>query len=225
MQTPGRALSLAQRIPLPATPADVAQAVDRGTVAIRNRANSIYKESGITEATNAVREDLSTVHSILLVVSLFEAYFVRPEVLPDRYAFTIPAISLLGTNDHPVQVPDLFLLLTSSFWSPVLLWLFTSTILPTAVGYFFNLSVAHQSGRRTRSTNPNPEYLVDPLTFSIAKALISFVIYGQKVTFGGWVHEESIARISTALYGGYKGVLTGTAITGLVSIYDAVLRK
>jgi hypothetical protein len=225
VQTPGRALSLASRIPLPATPADVAQAVDRGTIALKKRASSIYKDSGITEATHATRESLSTVTSILFVISAFELWFLRPEVLPDRYAFTIPAIRLLGTNDYPVQVPDLFLLLTSSFWSPTLLWLFTSTLLPTAAGYFFNLSIAHQSGRRTRTTNPTPDYVVDPLTFSIVKALISYVVYGQHVTFGGWINEESIARVSSAIYGGYKGILTGTAITGLVSIYDAVLKK
>ncbi|KAI0134075.1 hypothetical protein BJ170DRAFT_183624 [Xylariales sp. AK1849] len=225
VQTPGRALSLAQRIPLPATPADVANAVDRGTLAVRNRVTSLYQESGITEATHATRESLSTVTSILFVVSAFELYFLRHEVLPDRYAFTIPAISLLGTKDYPVLIPDLFLLLTSSFWSPTLLWLFTSSVLPTAIGYFFNLSVAHQSGRRTRTHNPNPDYVVDPLTFSIVKALISFVVYGQKVTFGGWIDEESIARVSGAVYGGYKGILVGTAITGLISIYDAVLKK
>ncbi|KAH6655421.1 hypothetical protein BKA67DRAFT_515561 [Truncatella angustata] len=224
VQTPGRALSLAQRIPLPATPADVAEAVDRGSVILRNRATSLYKESGITEATQGIKEDLSTVNSILFVISLFESWFLRPEVLPDRYAFTIPAIDFLGTNDHPIQVPDLFLLLTSSFWSPFLLWLFTSFLLPTAAGYFFNLSAAHQPNRRAR-TYSSPEYVVDPLTFSIVKALISFVVYGQNVTFGGWVNEQSIARVDGALYGGYKGILTGAAITGLVSIYDAILKK
>ncbi|KAF3000489.1 hypothetical protein E8E14_003897 [Neopestalotiopsis sp. 37M] len=226
VQTPGRALSLASRIPLPATPADIAEAVDRHTVALRNSASSIYKESGITEVTHATRESLSTVNSILGIVSLFELYFLRPEVLPDRYAFTIPAIHFLGTNDFPVHVADLFLLLTSSFWSPTLTWLFTSTILPTLAGYFFNLSAANQPTRRTtQNTQPSPDYVVDPLTFSIVKALISFVVYGQGVTFGGWLSEESIARINGSVYGGYKGVLTGTAITALISIYDAVLKK
>lgn len=201
-------------------------AVDRSTKAVRTRVQTIYKDSGITEVTHATRESLSTVTSILFVVSAFEMWFLRPEVLPDRYAFTIPAISFLGTNDYPVQVPDLFLLLTGSFWSPTLLWLFTSTLLPTAVGYFFNLTVAHQSGRRSRVIpSTTPDYVVDPLTFSIIKALISYVVYGQKVTFGGWIDPQSIARVDSAIYGGYKGILVGTAITGLTTIYDAVLKK
>lgn len=224
--TPARALSLASRIPLPATPADVAEAVDRSTVAVRNRVSVIYKESGVTEATRATREYLSSVNAVLALVSVFELYFLRHEVLPDRYAFTIPALQLLGTKDYPVMIPDLFLLLTTSFWSPTFLWACTSAILPTLFGYFFNLSVAHQSGRRTsRNANPSPDYTVDPMTFSIVKALLSFVVYGQNVTFGGWFSEESIARVNGAVYGGWKGVLVGTAVTGLFSVYDAVLKK
>ncbi|KAI0842543.1 hypothetical protein F5Y06DRAFT_129594 [Hypoxylon sp. FL0890] len=222
-RTPGRALSLASRIPLPATPADVAEAVDRSTVAVRTRVVSLYRESGITEATQATRESLSTVASVLFAVSAFELYFLRPEILADRYAFTIPAISFLGTKDFPVFVPDMFLLLTSSFWSPALLWAFTSAILPSIAGYFINLSVnAHHNRRRSFQAQDS---VVDPLTFSIAKALISYVVYGEGITFGGWIDETSIARINTAIYGGYKGILVGTAITGILSMYDAVLRK
>ncbi|KAK8024224.1 hypothetical protein PG993_012290 [Apiospora rasikravindrae] len=224
--TPARALTLASRIPLPATPADVADAVDRSTLAVRTRVSSIYKESGVTEATHATREYLSSVNAVLALVSIFELYFLRPEVLPDRYAFTIPAVQLLGTTDYPVMVPDLFLLFTTSFWSPAFLWACTSAIVPTLFGYFFNLSVAHQSGRRTsRQANPSPDYTVDPMTFSIVKALLSFVVYGQNVTFGGWFDQESIARVNGAVYGGWKGVLVGTAVTGLFSVYDAVLKK
>ncbi|KAI0148764.1 hypothetical protein GGR57DRAFT_229047 [Xylariaceae sp. FL1272] len=224
--TPARALSLAGRIPLPATPADVANAVDRSTVALRTRAKSIYKESGITEASNATRETLSTVSSVMLAVALFEAYFLRPEILADRYAFTIPAINFLGTSDYPVFIPDMFLLLTSSFWSPALLWAFTSFVLPSIAGYFVNLTTgsAHH-GRVTRRSAPTQDSAIDPLTFSIVKAIISFVVYGQGVTFGGWIDEKSIARINSAVYGGYKGVLVGAAITGIMSIYDAVLKK
>ncbi|KAI1133437.1 hypothetical protein F5Y10DRAFT_260319 [Nemania abortiva] len=223
--TPSRALSLASRIPLPATPADVAEAVDRSTVALRTHVASVYKKSGITEATHATRETLSSVNAVLLAISAFELYFLRPEVLADRYAFTIPAVSFLGTSDYPVFIPDMFLLLTASFWSPALLWAFTSSILPSISGYFINMTGGAPRGRVTRRSSPTPETTIDPLTFSIVKALISFVVYGQGVTFGGWINEVSIARINSAIYGGYKGILAGTAISGIFSIYDAVLKK
>ncbi len=239
VQTPGRgrALSLASRIPLPATPADVANAVDRSAVAVRTRVTTLYKESGITEATHATRESLSSVTSVLLAVSAFELYFLRPEVLADRYAFTIPAVSFLGTQDYAVFIPDVFLLLSSSFWSPALLWALTSAVLPSLVGYFVNLTTtnaaaaaasasASQQGRvPPRRAAQAPDYAIDPLTFSIVKAVISFVVYGQGVTFGGWLNPRSIERINGAVYGGYKGVLVGTAISGLFSVYDAILKK
>lgn len=227
IQTPARSLSrVAARIPLPATPADVAQAVDRSTLAVRRHVSSLYQDSGIGEASNATRETLSNVNSILLVVSAFELWYIRPEILANRYAFTIPALGFLGTSDYPVYLPDMFLLLTASFWSPALTWAFTSFILPSLFGYFFNLSSTNSSsGPKTRSRAQAPETVVDPLTFSIVKALVSFVVYGQGVTFGGLLSEAAIERLNEAVYGGYKGMVTGTAITGLLSIYDAVLKK
>lgn len=226
IQTPGRSLSqVAARIPLPATPADVANAVDRSTMVVRQRVTSMYEESGITEASHATREALSTVTSILFLVQAFELFFIRAEVLANRYAFTIPAVSALGTSDIPVYLPDMFLLLTSSFWSPALTWVLTSVAVPSLFGYFFNLSVSHAPVHRTRSKSSTPEYVVDPLTFSIARAIISYVVYGQGVTFGGLLSDVSIERLNRAVYGGYQGMLTGSAVTALVSFYDAILRK
>jgi len=216
-----RTVSLARRIPLPATPADVAHAVDRGTLAARQRISSMYKDSGITEATQATRESLSTVTSVLFTVAAFELYHIRPEVLADRYAFTIPAVSFLGTSDYPVQIPDMFLLLTASFWSPALLWAFTSFVMPSTFGYFYNLTLGSAGRRKALS----PEHVVDPLTFSIVKALLSYVVYAQGMTFGGLLDIASAERLNSAVYGGWKGMLVGCAITGLVSIYDAVLKK
>ncbi|RMJ08680.1 hypothetical protein BHE90_013260 [Fusarium euwallaceae] len=226
IETPGRALSqVAARIPLPATPADVALAVDRSTSAVRQRVSSMYEESGITEVSHATRDTLSTVTSVLFCVAAWELWNVRREVLSNIYAFTIPAIQFLGTSDYPVYVPDMFLLLSSSFWSPTLTWIFTSVAVPSFMGYFFNLSATSTPPTRGRLRSNNAEYVVDPLTFSIVKALISFVVYGQGVNFGGLLNDMSIVRLNNAIYGGYKGILTGTAITGLMSIYDAVLRK
>ncbi len=229
IRTPGRALSLAAaRIPLPASPAVVAQAVDRSAVAVRTRVASIYADSGITEATLATRETLSTVYAIILIVSAFEWYNLRPEVLPTRYAFSIPAISLLGTSAYAVDLPDFFLLVTSSFWSPVLLWLAIGTVVPALIGYLFNLSAAsgsHHTGRGRSRPFSNAEYAVDPLTFSVAKALLVFVIQAQGVTLGGFVDSSAVLRINSALYGGWQGAFTGAALTALTSLYDAVLRK
>ncbi|ROV92401.1 hypothetical protein VMCG_09103 [Cytospora schulzeri] len=222
--TPGRALSLARRIPLPATPADVARVVDERTVAIRGRVSSLYEESGFKEVSNNTRDALSTVTSILFCISGFELYNLRKEILPDRYAFTIPAIHALRTSDYAVAVPDMFQLLTGSFWSPALLWSLTSLIIPAICGYYFNLSAAHARSGSSKKSQAS-ESVVDPLMFSIAKAVITYVVYQQGVTFGGWVDPISVARINSAIYGGWKGVITGALISGIASFYDAVLRR
>lgn len=208
---------------MPSTPAEVARVVDERTLALRERVSTLYDESGIREVTYSTRDTLSTVTSIMLTIGAFELYHLRKEVLPDRYAFTIPAVKALGTSDYPVEVPDLFFALTSRFWNPVLLWTFTSLLVPAFFGFYFNLSAAHASGSRRRSGPPT--FAVDPLTFSLAKAVITYVVYQQGVTFGGWVDQNSVARINSAIYGGWKGVLTGAFISGVASFYDAVLRK
>ncbi|KAL2015955.1 hypothetical protein VTK56DRAFT_4511 [Thermocarpiscus australiensis] len=231
-RTPGRALALASRIQLPATPADVAQAVDRGTVAVRERVASLYAQSHIGEATQATRAWLSSVPSVVSAIALFELYRLRRELLPDRYAFTVPAVRLLGTPDYPVHLPDMFALLTAGFWAPALTWALTSVVLPSLFGYFFNFSAAHSGGggggggRGSKQQAAAADlYAVDPLTFSIVKAVATYVVYAQGATFGGLISPESVDRINSALYSGWRGVLVGTAVSGLAAVYDAVLRK
>lgn len=197
--------------------------VDQGTIALRERVSTLYKDSGFTEANYNTRDALSTVTSILFCINAFELYHLRKEVLTDRYAFTVPSIGFLGTPDYPVEVPDMFLLLSSSFWNPVLLWTFTSILIPAFFGFYFNLSAAHQSDRRRRVNGY--DFVIDPLIFSIAKGIITYIVYQQGVSLGGWVDPTSVARINSAIYGGWKGVLTGAFISGVASFYDAVLRK
>lgn len=212
-------LSFASNVPLPPSPSVVANAIDRRTAVIRTKITDVYEDSGIVEATHATRESLSSVVSVEALIILFELYKIRPEILADRHAFTIPAISILKLGPHAVKVPDLFLLLTASFWGPALLWAFTSFVLPLFAAYFVNLT----SKPRSRSSHASHfNYTFDPLTFNIVKALLVFVVFGQDVTFGGLVDLENVARINSALYGGWQGVLVGTGIGTLVTLYDAI---
>jgi hypothetical protein len=111
--------------------------------------------------------------------------------------------------------------LTSSFWGPATLWTFTSILIPLFSAYFFNLT----SKPRSRSHSPHFNYTFDPLTFNIVKGLLQFVIYGQDVTFGGLVDLEYVARINSAVYGGWVGPLVGAGIGALVTIYEAIIKK
>jgi hypothetical protein len=225
-RTPARStalsnLSFASNVPLPPSPAVVADAIDRRTAVLRSKVAGYYEKSGVVEGAQATRESLSSLTAIQGLIVLFELYNLRPELLPNRYAFTIPAIAFLNSSPYPVKIPDLFLLLTSSFWGPATLWAFSSFLIPLTVAYFFNLT----SKPRTRSHGTSFNYSFDPLTFNIVKALFTYVIFEQDVTFGGLVDLEYVARINSALYGGYKGILAGTGIGTLVTLYEAVLKK
>lgn len=174
------------------------------------------------ETAQATRESLSTVVAAHALIVAFELYKLRPELIADKYAFTIPAIDFLGTSDKPIKIPDLFLLFTSSFWGPATLWGFTSLIIPLVAAYFFNLTAKPS---RSRNQSGNFNYTFDPLTFNIVKALLTFVVFGQDVTFGGLIDLEYVARINSAIYGGWQGVLVGTGIGALVTLYEAVLKN
>lgn len=62
------------------------------------------------------------------------------------------------------------------------------------------------------------------MTFNVVKALLVYVVFGQDVTFG-MIDLENVARINSAIYGGYQGALTGTGIGTLVTLYEAVIKK
>ena len=221
-RTPRSNLNIARSVPLPPSPAVVADAIDRRTAALRSNINAAWGKSGVTEQAEGLRESLSSVASIEAVVLAIEALGLRGEVLPSRYAFTIPAVALLQSSDWPVYLPDLFFLLTASFWSPFTLWLTTSLGVPLLFAYFFNLTLKHKSSRSHAARN-NQSF--DPLTFNIVKALVAFVVYSQGVTFGDYLGEVSIDRIRGAVPGGAEGIMIGASIGILTSVYDAVLKK
>jgi hypothetical protein len=215
-------ISFAQNVPLPPSPSVVADAIDRRTAVLRSKVNRAYEESGIIETAQATRETLSTVVSVEFLIMAFEFYNLRKEMLADRYAFTIPAVTFLHTPDYAVKIPDMFLLLTSSFWGPATLWGFTSLLIPLFASYFFNLTSKPRAGRNHA---PYFKYAFDPLTFNIVKAILTYVVYGQDVTFGGLVDLEYVARINSALYGSWPSVIVGCGIGILVTLYEAVLNK
>lgn len=216
------ALAFAQNVPLPPSPAVVADAIDRNTAVIRSKISGLYKKSGLVETAEATRESLSTVVSVEALIVFFEAFCLRKELLADRYAFTIPAIKYVTSTEYPVQIPDLFLLLTSSFWSPATLWAATSFFIPLTLAYFFNLTSKPKTGR---SHTKSFTYAFDPLTFNVVKALLTYVVFVQDYTFGGYVDLENVARINSALYGGPGSVLVGCAIGVLVTFYEAIISK
>ncbi|KFX95845.1 hypothetical protein O988_05600 [Pseudogymnoascus sp. VKM F-3808] len=175
----------------------------------------VVKHRAIEDA-ESTRASFSSLLWIETVILSFEASNLRSEILPDFEAFTIPSIPILHTAPLPVSLPDLFLLVTPSFWQPFILWLATALVAPLAFAYFFNLT-----GRRSRGTQEF-KYQFDPLTFNVAKAIITYSVFAGGYTFKGLVDLESVPRICSAAAGGWEGIVGGCAAGVLATVYEAI---
>ena len=215
-----------QSVPLPPSPAALADAVDTSTAEIRSQVASAWESLGLTEQVEMLRELLSSV-SIEGAILLIEAAGLRSEVLPSRYAFTIPAVMGLSPTGWPVHVPDLFACLSSSFWAPVSLWALTSLFVPLFFAYFFNLTLkakrAH-AGSHNQPTHQSTQ-MVDPLTFNIVKGLTAYAVYSRQGRFGGIFVDDTVDTVQRGVPGGVDGFFIGSSIGVLASIYDAILKK
>ncbi|KAL4967634.1 uncharacterized protein BDV14DRAFT_168925 [Aspergillus stella-maris] len=217
---------------LPPSPAVVTEAIERQTTAWAQTIGEAWEGSGVQERTNSLRETLSSVEAVEVIVTLLEAFSLIKQVLPLRYLATFPAIDAINTPALPIKIPDLFVLVDSSFWAPVSLWLLTSVFLPLSVAYFFNISLrvsqSNASGVQTRRSSLNNrvnQTTFDPLSFNIAKAIVTYLVYAHGFTFWNIWGSESLLTVDASIPFQYAGVLTGTAIGAVGTLYEAILRK
>ncbi len=189
---------------------------ERQTSMIRHKISEVVDKSGVVEYAHAVRTTFSDVYMIELFTLVFEFYNLRPEVLPDRNYIT-PIIPILANHPHTVRGIDLMDFFTIRFWQPFTLWLATSLLVPLFFSFFFNIT--------SRSRKSQTKKTFDPLSFSIIKALITYAVYAKDVEFGGLVDLESVARIRSAMAGGWQGVVAGAIIGVVVTFYEVLIEK
>lgn len=226
-RTPRAVQRVAERIPLPPSPAAVTEMIDRNTSFITNRLNAAFEKSGISEGAEGVREILSSVVGVEAAVLMFEAFGLQRHTLPWTLTFPLPENKWLGTKPYSLHLPNFFQLLGSSFWSASFLWASTSLIFPLMISYFFNLTVqskAHAAAA-SRSVVRKSTQVFDPLTFNVAKGLLAWLVYAQGFRFWGLYDVETIIAVNGSVLGGYQGMLIGAGIGALVSLYDAILKK
>ena len=216
---------MSDRMVFPPSPAVVADAIERQTAVVTTKVGAFMDRSGVSEAADFMREMLSSVHGIETVITLIEALGLQRETLPWTTSLTLPPIRFIKSEESIVFLPNLFEILTAKFWNTSLLWLTTTAMLPALFGYFFNLTLhGGRTGLQTRSSGKKPQHTVDPLTFNVTKALLSWLIYSQGIRFG-FLANETVDRVNVAVFGGVQGLMIGAAIGGLASVYDAVLKK
>lgn len=226
-RTPRAVQRVAERIPLPPSPAVVTAMIDRNTSFITNRLNAAYEKSGISEAVEGVREILSSVVGVEAAVLLIEAIGLQRHTLPWTLTFPLPENKWFGTRPYQISLPNFFQLLGSSFWSASLLWASTSLIFPLIVSYFFNLTVqskAHATAAK-HSVVRKSTIVFDPLIFNVAKGLLAWLVYSQGFRFWGLYDVETIIAVNGSVPFGAQGMLIGAGVGALVSLYDAILKK
>ncbi|KAL5340341.1 hypothetical protein BJX70DRAFT_124283 [Aspergillus crustosus] len=231
-QTPAPVRALADvAIELPPSPAIVTQVIDRQTTEWRKSISEAWNDLGVQEQSESLRATLSSVKAVEVIVTILEAISVIREVLPLRYLTTVPTIESVHSPAIPIKIPDLFVLVDSIFWAPVSLWLLTSILLPLTFAYFFNISlqVAQSSGgpaaHTRRSSRTIAQVHFDPLSFNISKAIVAYLVYAHGFTFWNFYSSYSVQTVNASIPFQYAGILTGTAIGAVGTLYEAILRK
>ncbi|GAB7354619.1 hypothetical protein MBLNU459_g5056t2 [Dothideomycetes sp. NU459] len=209
----------ASHVPFPPSPADVADVIEEQTQRLEESLGDFWKSTNIMDLLHLIRAELSSVHGIHMSILVLEGYFLQTAILPWRYAFDIPAVAALGTNSIPVFLPDLFVLLTSYWWSTSLLWATMNLWLPLIAGWFCNLTLKIKA--KDGVATWNAKYQVDPLTFSITKALLAWLVFQQGVRFGVFA-DETVDRTVLAMPVGYNGVMIAAYIGIVTSIWDGL---
>lgn len=205
-RTPQTTISFSRSIPLPPSPAVLADRIETQTTSLSNSVSNYLSSTRLPSTLRSVRTNLSSVIGIELLALFIEAWGLRSQVLPLRYLTTLPAAPALGTGEIAIKIPDLFAILTIGFWGPVGLWVLTSVLFPLAGAWFINLTEGARS--------------YDPVSFNVVKALVAWVVYVRNGVGG-----DSRIVVEQGVPGGAQGLLAGACIGVLASLYEAVLRK
>lgn len=201
-------------IPLPPSPAVVADLVEASTENLRARISTYTHEhltAAITRRVRSTQQSLGNVVSVAVLVHLFELGTLVCKLMPASYPVTIPPIAHLHTEPVVVNFPDLFTLLEGDhFWNPIATWALVSIGVPVTVGFFFNL---------TRNPTAKTGYVCDPLTFALAKGILGWILFYKRTfsTEGLGVVEEAIGREVL--------VLMGSMVVGLVGLWEGLMTR
>jgi hypothetical protein len=125
------------------------------------------------------------------VVLLYELTGLIRNALQPSLMAPLPVAASKCTRSHYPQILDSWKFAVENLWAPTALWSLTSWMLPLAVSYFFIFTLRSNIDR-------DLSYSVstgDPLTFSIAKAIIICAMYTLPATDKAGVGELSTNEI------------------------------
>lgn len=218
-----RSIRDAARVPLPPSPAVVADAIESGANAIRRSARKAVEKVAIQEKATGLRDRLSNVVSVNAASLTYEVVVLLYYIVPMTYSTKIPTIPILGNSPKYFSLPDLFVLLTAGFWGPFATWLATAIFIPLTNAYFFNLTATAAAATNLKLSGPSEEYKTDPLAFAVTKALVAYLVHYKGFAFMGLLNHENLAVIDASV--GKDAQLIGAGISGLAALWASILRR
>jgi len=198
------------------SPAAVADDIESYANAIMASARNVVEKSEIKEKATGVRDRLSNVISVNGASLALEATLLLVAVIPVTYELALPAIHVIGYPSTTYFLPDLFVLLTSTFWAPFLTWLLTAIALPLLNAVVFNLV-------STTVARDGVEYKADPLTYSVTRALCVYLVHYKGFTFGGLLGQAAVATVGNTV--GRELQMIGAGIGGIAALWVGILSR
>ncbi|KAI5199789.1 hypothetical protein E4T39_06055 [Aureobasidium subglaciale] len=209
------------RMALPPSPAVVTDVIEEQTARISEGMNQLWSATHIMDGLYEARLDLSSVTGVHFTILVLEAIALHRATVPWNFAFDVP--SLFGFPSFAVFLPDLFVFLTHHYWAPSLLWATMNFWAPLATGWLFNLSLKLK--KKDGFEDYRPVYRIDPLTFSIAKALMTWMVYAQGNRLYGAFADETVKTVESAMPYGYSGSMVASYVGIATSIWDGIQNK
>ncbi|KAI9663106.1 MAG: hypothetical protein M1821_008154 [Bathelium mastoideum] len=220
-RTPRAVQRIAEHVPLPASPAQITDAIDRQSVAFQASVSAFVDWTGFADTVESLRDGLSSVDAVGTLIALFEGLALSRTTMPWRHAFSLPPNEVLRTPKIPIYLPDLFQLVTPHFWYTSIVWGSSTLLAPLLFAYFFNFTLKASPAQGAKRL----EYRVDPLVFHLTKLVVTMTVYWGSSRAFGTISDDVIKDINEHILGGPAGMMTGAFIGILTSIYEAILRK
>ncbi|KAK6537644.1 hypothetical protein TWF694_011818 [Orbilia ellipsospora] len=173
--------------------------------------------TGLWEHVDYARETLSDPRAIHAIIASYEFAWLCHDLIPwENVAVPVPAaeIPYLGYSTGPatIRIPDLFILLSwNLFWAPIAYWFTLGVSFPLMSSYFVNI--------RKKST-------YDPLTFSISKALIAYLVYNKQIIRADIppFFTPGTSHVVNEIVGA-ETPLIGAGVGGLLTLWEAIISR
>jgi len=205
--------------PLPPSPAIVTDLIETQTARFNAEVGELWANTRVMEIFQQIRVELSSMVGVHLVILLLESYFLQSHVAQWNYLFTFNT----PWGAWAIHYPDVFVYLTGYWLKMLFTWQAMSFWIPLTISWFFNLTLKLKA--RNGVEYWRPRYRVDPLTFSLAKAVIAWLVFNHGCTCLGLISEQTIDRILVSQPLGSQGVLVASYIGIVIALWDGIQGK